>query len=291
MQNVINSRDIIFSANRAAKTYDAAAMLQRLVGDHLLERLDLLKIKPRVVLDLGCGTGLYNKPLTKHYPRAHIVSMDISAEMLKVNRINTRTWWRKQSYCQSDAANLPFADHSVDLIFSNLLLHWCADIDAVLGEIKRVLHPEGCLLFSTLGLGTLIELRHAWQQIDDYVHVHPFIDLQQLGNGLQQHGLKNPVVDKEDLKIMYRDPILLFQDLKATGSHNIHPQRQRGLTSKSKFRNFIQQLQQFQLTDGRYSMNYEVIYGHAWGQFVKQVPVANSKHEVIIPVDEIKPRG
>lgn len=45
------------SFDRAAQTYDAAAILQKLVRTEMLSRLDLVKIKPKVILDAGCGTG------------------------------------------------------------------------------------------------------------------------------------------------------------------------------------------------------------------------------------------
>ena len=57
MLNQLDEKKIVFRFNKAAHTYDRAAVLQRTVGSALLERLQGIRLQPQTILDLGCGTG------------------------------------------------------------------------------------------------------------------------------------------------------------------------------------------------------------------------------------------
>jgi ubiquinone/menaquinone biosynthesis C-methylase UbiE len=71
------------SFNRAASTYDAAAVLQKLVREEMLSRLDLMKIAPEAILDAGCGTGHASIGLQKRFKNASVYSLDIALLMLQ----------------------------------------------------------------------------------------------------------------------------------------------------------------------------------------------------------------
>ncbi len=94
---------------------------------------------------------------------------------------------------------MPLPDASFDLVFSNLMLPWCEDIDAVFAEVARVLKPRGLFTFTTFGPDTLVELRAAWRAADDASHVHPFTDMHDLGDGLVRAGFAEPVLDVSPL--------------------------------------------------------------------------------------------
>src|SRR4029077_10511260 len=109
--------------------------------------------------------------------------------MLERARLQSR-WLRRFERVRADAYALPFATASFDLVFSNLMLQWCDDLDAVFAEIARVLKPGGLLLFSTFGPGTLAELREAWAAGDaSSNHVNHFFDAHVLGSALMQAQL------------------------------------------------------------------------------------------------------
>ncbi len=285
MDFILDKNSVANNFDQAAQTYNQAAGIQCVVGDHLLERLALIPIKPKVVLDLGSGSGLYTKALAKEFPRAKLLALDLSEKMLSYSRKQTRVCLKTLSHCRADIEKLPLKDASVDLVFSNLVLHWASNVDAVLQEIKRVLRPDGCLLFSTLGVDSLKQIRKSWRQVDDGQHVHAFLDLKQLGDGLLRHGFKNPVVDKEDLVLVYPNPKAMLKELKATGCNNIHPQRKSGLTGKTKFSKFLQGLETQKTDEDRYPLTFDVIYGHAWGA---PQQAAGRNDEVIIPLSSIR---
>ena len=144
--------------DRASAGYEASAQLQARVSAELLERLAALHLAPRVILDLGCGTGRVTRELKRCYPRALVIALDLSPGMLREARRHQRLWRRFARVC-GDALRLPLGRASVDLVFSSLVLQWCEPLEQAFAEVRRVLSPEGFFAFSTLGPDTLKELR------------------------------------------------------------------------------------------------------------------------------------
>ena len=249
------------SFDRAAKTYDAAAVLHAEVRENLLARLQLTTLKPRVVLDAGAGTGHGSRTLRRRYPKAQIVALDSSRRMLH-EAARQQSWLRSFGRVCADAGLLPLADGSVDLIVSNLMLQWC-DPDAVFAEFRRVLAPHGLLSFSAFGPDTLRELRTAWEQVDSHSHVHQFIDMHDLGDALVRAGFASPVLDVERYILKYLNVHKVAADLKATGAHNATAGRAKGLTGARKFAAMQAAYESFR-QDGRLPATYEVVFAHAW---------------------------
>lgn len=251
----------------AAASYDDVAVLQREVADRLLERLDLLRMQPQRILDLGSGTGYASVALHRRYPRAQIIALDLSHAMLQRTRQRFSRWQRLRGRCQGccgDAESLPFADGSFDMIFSSLTLQWCSDLPRTFAEFHRVLRPGGVVQFTTLGPDTLKELRASWAAVDNQVHVNHFVDLHDVGDAMLGAALAEPVLDMEYLTLTYHHCMGLMHDLKGIGAHNINPGRHHGLTGKSRLQAMMKAYEQFRTGDGLLPASYEVIYGHAW---------------------------
>ncbi len=119
-----------------------------------------------------------------------------------------------------EAEALPLPEAGFDLVFSNLMLPWCEDLDAVFAEVARVLKPRGLFSFTTFGPDTLVELRAAWRAADEAAHVHPFTDMHDLGDGLVRAGFSEPVLDVSRYTLTYPDVDALMRDLKAIGAQN-----------------------------------------------------------------------
>src|ERR1700742_36079 len=249
------------SFDRAAKSYDDAAVLHAEVRENLLARLALTTLRPRIVLDAGAGTGHGSRALKRRYPQSLVVAMDFSSQMLDASA-KQRSWLRPFERLQADAGLLPFKDGSIDLIVSNLMLQWC-DPDAVFTEFRRALAPEGLLTFSTFGPDTLRELRSAWAEADPHTHVHQFIDMHDLGDALVRAGFSAPVLDVERFTLRYLDVRKVAADLKATGAHNATAGRMRGLTGRRRFA-AMQAAYERAREDGRLPATYEVVFAHAW---------------------------
>jgi malonyl-CoA O-methyltransferase len=249
------------SFDRAAATYDAAAVLHAEVRGNLLARLDWVTLAPRVIMDAGAGTGHAARALQRRYPKARVIALDSSPRMLQAAR-RRQSWRRGFDRICADAEALPIAGASLDLIFSNLMLQWC-NLDAVLAEFRRVLAPRALLCFATLGPDTLRELRSAWREVDSRTHVNQFIDMHDIGDALVRAGFAAPVLDVERYTLTYPDVGRVARDLKATGAHNATMGRARGLTGRKGFAALQAAYETFR-RDGRLPATYEVVFGHAW---------------------------
>jgi malonyl-CoA O-methyltransferase len=250
------------SFERAAARYDEVAVLQREVGARMLERLDYMHINPACILDVGAGTGTQTALLKKRFRKARLLALDIAWPMLRYAR--KRSGFMRPFYCLcGDMQQLPVADNSVDMLFSNLALQWATDLDQVFAEFKRVLKPGGMLLFTTLGPDTLSELRSSWSQVDGYSHVNEFIDMHDIGDALLRAGLSEPVMDVERLTMTYADAFSLMRELKILGAHNVTTERPRGLTGRKRIQAVADAYEQYR-SDNVLPATWEVVYGHAW---------------------------
>jgi malonyl-CoA O-methyltransferase len=266
---------------RCADQYDEVAVLQREIGNRMLERLELVRLAPRAVLDLGCGTGLASAALLHRYPKAQIIALDFAHPMLL--RARRRGTWLRRPHCLcADAERLPLADGSLDLIYSNATLQWCNDLEATFRELLRVLTPGGLLMFTTFGPDTLKELRTAWSQADDHNHVSAFPDMHDVGDSLMRARFAEPVLDAEWLTLTYPEVGDLMRDLKALGAHNATHSRPRGLTGKGCLAAMTRAYETFRI-DGRLPATFEVVYGHAWVPQQKPLPGG-----VAVPLEAIR---
>lgn len=269
--------------DRAAITFDAAAVLHAEVRDSLLARLDLMALQPRVAVDAGAGTGHGSRALKRRYPKALVIALDTSQPMLQA-AARQNSWLRPFSRVCADAGRLPLADGTVDVILSNFMLQWC-NPDKVFEEFRRVLAPHGLLTFTSLGPDTLREMRSAWGQIDSHTHVNQFIDMHDIGDALVRAGFASPVLDVERYTLTYLDVQRVAGDLKATGAHNSTQGRAKGLTGRRQFAAFKAAYDAFR-KDGRLPATYEVVFGHAW------TPAAdarrNNREDAAVSLEEIR---
>lgn len=285
----INKKYARQSFNKAASTYDKVAVLQREVGKRLVERLDIIRSVPKTILDVGCGTGDNTLQLGRLYKKADIVALDFADNMLKVAR-GKQSWKQKIlnsdiKFLCADAEYLPLADNSFDFIYSNLTLQWCTDLDRIFAEFRRVLKPEGLLIFSTLGPDTLKELKQSWQNVDSNRHVHQFVDMHDVGDAMIRAGLADPVMDMEYFTLTYDSVMSLMRELKQLGAHNASVNRPHQLTGKQHLRAMERNYEKFR-HENKLPATYEVVYGHAWSVGVNKSSAGTSS---VVEV-QFKPR-
>ncbi len=115
-----------------AEQYAHHAAFVPALGAPLIDRLDP---KPgERILDLGCGDGTLTLQIAAR--GATVVGVDASADMLATARargVDTR-------HVRAEA--LPF-EREFDAVFSNAVLHWIKDADAVARGVARALRPGG----------------------------------------------------------------------------------------------------------------------------------------------------
>jgi malonyl-CoA O-methyltransferase len=269
--------------------------LRREIAGRMQEKLELININPAGVLDAGCGDGADLAQLQATFPKSHLLGVDASFAMLaagmqkqqdvrnSVSRFlgklfdsNSRAGSHTGIAC-ADFSRLPLATNSIDLIWSNLALHWHPQADLVFAEWRRVLRVEGVLTFSCFGPDTLLELRQAFSEIDQFPHTLPFVDMHDFGDMLVNCGLATPVMDMEKLTLTYESVDKLFADVRALGGNPLLTRRQ-GLLGKRAYRSLRAALEKMRNHEGRIPLTFEVIYGHAF----KPIPQKLASGETIV---------
>jgi malonyl-CoA O-methyltransferase len=249
--------------DRVASGFDAADFAYQMARNGLYARLEPMALDADLVVDLGCGTGAANQQLVSTFKNALVVGCDLSLGMLSQAR-RKRRLFLKPHLVQADALNLPFADHSVDVVFSNLMLPWAGEVAALFTEVQRVLRKDGLFLFSTLGPDSFRQLRRALERADPGVPTLPFLDMHDLGDAAVSTGLREPVLDVDRLTVTYPNPDALLTDLKVTGAGNCLQHRRRALFGKTRF-GALQAALEVEKSAGVIPVDLEVVYGHCWG--------------------------
>lgn len=249
-----DKRQVAASFSKAATSYDSVADLQRAVGNQLLQYLPQ-GLQPQQWLDLGSGTGYFSQALAERFPHADGLALDIAEGMLN----HARQRFGAQHYVAGDAERLPLRADSCDLVFSSLAVQWCGDFAAVLAEALRVLRPGGLFAFTSLCVGTLLELREGWRAVDGMVHVNRFREFQRYQALCADSGLQTVSLEQQPHVLFYPDVRGLTHELKALGAHNINPGRPGGLTGRARMLGLIQAYEAFRQPAGL-PATYQVVY-------------------------------
>jgi malonyl-CoA O-methyltransferase len=263
-----------------AGAFASACFIHDEARGRLLERLDLIRLEPRLALDVGCATGRGATALAARYPAARVVAIDSSLTMLRSTAAQPAS---AVGVLAADAERLPLRSHGANLVLANLVLPWCRP-DRLFAESARVLAEGGALLFATLGPDTLQEVRAAFGTVDDQIHVHAAFDMHDLGDLALAAGLAEPVLDVDRLEVTYADVTGLVRDLRAAGAVNVAGGRRRTLTGRKRWRRFEAAL--MPAHGQRLAVTVELILGQAWGRGARSAP-----GEVLVPIDRIKRRS
>ncbi len=262
----IDKRAVRRAFDRAASTYDAAAVLQHEVCRRNLERLDFIRHAPARILDAGSGTGNAWPGLARRYPDARVVALDLAPGMLRHAR-GSQPWHRRllgripAAVC-GDLERLPLAGASIDLAWSNLALQWVNALPRAFAEMCRVLAPGGLFMFATFGPDTLKELREA-QPDAGGARISRFIDMHDIGDMLVKAGFADPVIDMEMFTLTYDSVREVMRDLQAIGANNANAGRSRALSGRAWLA-AVERGYEAHRRDGKLPATFEVIYGHAW---------------------------
>lgn len=270
LNQVLDQGVIQNNFNRAAKNYDFHAKFFNLVADNMLDVLQLFKIPPQNILDLGCGTGNLIKSLHNIYSKANINGIDFANNMLQIAKLkNPNT-----KFILGNLNNLPIKKGSYDLIVSNLSVNWCLDLPNLINEVYRALKPSGVFLFSTYGPNTLYELKKSWLAIDDHPHINPFMQMESIGDILLHNKFIEPVVNQEYIDLKFSSIGKLFEFLKYTGQTNAHSARYKGLLTPAKLKRLeVEYKKEFTANNNnKLNATFEIVYGHAKKNLAAHIP-------------------
>jgi malonyl-CoA O-methyltransferase len=291
--------------DRRSQSPGQADFLFREVERRMIERLDLVRLTPSRVLDVGCGLGDGVRRLRVRWPQADVIGLDLSARRIdtaiRLDRPARQSWTQALlqrlgrrtrhapdisaraglpaavtalptaplgRYLVGDAHHLPFEANTVDLLWSNLAFHWFDDVPAAIAEWYRVIRPDGLLMFSSLGVDTLHELRQCGMAMQ------PLPDLHDIGDALVKAGFAEPVMDAQRLTVTWTDPMTMLAELRGLGG-DARRGRARGLATPRR-REAALEATAARLRDrdplAPLPVTFEVIFGHAWCGPKKRLP-------------------
>ncbi len=255
--------------NQRARRVLAHDFLLQEIGERLFARLDLMKLDPQRVADIGCGSGASRERFARRYPQAEWLGLDLSEAMLGSAapagmRAKLQCWFgRSPLRVCAEGGALPLADASVDLVHSNLMANWHPEPHRLFPEWKRVLRSDGLLLFSCFGPDTLKELRAAMLEVEPRCRPMSFVDMHDFGDMMVAAGFATPVMDVETIRLTYASARELVAEVRGLGA-NPRDDRIAGLISGPRARRLYEALEARRDSDGRIGLSFEVAYGHAW---------------------------
>jgi malonyl-CoA O-methyltransferase len=243
------------------------------ISRRMMDRLKLIRIKPAVIVDAGCGAGQRFGVLRERWPQAKLIAVDHSETLLKLarsqayrsgmTRLLDRLSGKHLELLCADLADTSITAESVDLVWSNLVIHWHPRPHDVLAEWSRILRPGGLVFFSGWGPSTGIELRKAIDLSGLKTQTLPLVDMHDLGDIMMQAGFADPVMDQETITLTYQDPIKLLSDARILAG-NPNPRRQAALVTRHWQARLLEALAHARAADGTLKLTIEVAYGHAW---------------------------
>lgn len=132
---------------RAAKGFSSTDSGSTAIGHQFAAMAERFApgIKPRRILDLGCGVGHMAIGLAEAFPDAEVVAVDLSASFVRLGHLWAEDMGVAVDFLQADAADTGLEAGSFDLIVSQILFHetWHDKLPAIMEEAHRLLSDDG----------------------------------------------------------------------------------------------------------------------------------------------------
>ncbi|MBV8034837.1 biotin synthase [Roseateles sp.] len=254
------------------------------VAGRMAERLGYIKLQPARVLDASPTLGASAELLRLAYPSAQLLWHEADAVLAtRAAQARALNWWRKlrgESLGQVEA--LP-ARPEVDLLWSNMALHACADLPALLGAWQASIAVGGFVMFSCLGPDSFVELRALYARNGWGRPAPDWWDMHDIGDLVLKAGFADPVMDQQRLRLTWASPESLLADLRALGG-NLAPTRFAGLRGRAWRERLLVELDTLRDAEGRLALTLELVFGHAF----KAAPRLTVAAETHVSVDAMR---
>lgn len=237
-------QNIIANFNRGAATYEQAARLQRTVVQGLKPYLQ--RLRPKAILEIGCGTGMLSQLLIEHFPTADVLLTDIAPNMIQYCDQRFQQQTRITCLC-IDGESFQH-EASFDLIISSMTLHWFQHFEKSLLALKKCLKKNGRLILAMLGQGSLSMWRQLCAQNNINAGTPIFPDLHHLMQQFPQMNWQHKIIYEK-----YANLREFLQSLKLLGATSTQAGYQP--LSVAQLRQLMRAHQQ------SIAMDYHVIYG------------------------------
>lgn len=199
--------------NKSSAFYSKNSLLQKSIAIDLIKLASSYITKDSAILDLGCGFGqiaalLATKELT------NVTMVDNASKMLDIAKKN----FPKYNIIEDDINNLNKLDQSYDVIFANMSLHWCNDINSTIKNAQNHLKKNGKIFISIPSENSFQELHEINQKLKTKLNLGPLINA---------NHLKNQQIITKEYSQNFNSLSELLKNFKKTGtgfkSKNIKP--------------------------------------------------------------------
>lgn len=103
--------------------------------------IDFASLEGKDVIEIGCGTGVHARLLAQ--AGARLTAVDLTPTAVELTRRRVAQHSLEARVIEADAERLPFPDASFDAVWSWGVIHHSESTERVIGEIARVLRPDG----------------------------------------------------------------------------------------------------------------------------------------------------
>ncbi|XP_055380823.1 arginine-hydroxylase NDUFAF5, mitochondrial [Condylostylus longicornis] len=239
--------------------------LKEEVGFRLSDRIFDIKREFEKAVDLGCSRGYLSKHILAETVK-QLILCDTSSKMLEQAE---STPGLKITKLEMDEEKLDFEENSIDIIMSNLSLHWVNDLPGCFSKVLRCLKPDGVFMASLFGGDTLYELRSSLQLAElerkggIAPHISPFTQIRDVGGLLNQAGFTMLTIDTDEIVVGYPTMFELMYDLKGMSENNAALNRPLHLSRDVMMAAAAIYNEMYQKENG-VSATFQIIYFVAW---------------------------
>lgn len=250
--------------NRAASGFGAVNFLKQAAADRLADRLEIVRRRFPLVLDLGAHHGEMAKAALVSGKVDRVICADPSLGMVEHITKDTPS-------LVIDYDNVNFREGSFDAITSAFSMHWVNDLPGMLTRMRRWLKPDGLLLLSMAGGISFGGLRSCLAEAESQTagglspRVLPMADIRDLGGLLGRAGFGLPVADSDTLSVSWADPLQMMRELRQMGESNALLGRANHITRRDTIMQAVTLYQdRFSTDDQRVNADIELITLTAW---------------------------
>jgi len=249
-----------------ASQYDSLARVQQKITDRFAELLAGSISSPASLLDIGAGTGRLLEKISRMFPGADLVGIDLAFGMAKVARQRLEQCHTASFIC-SDAEKLPFCDCSFDTVVSTSTYQWISPLDKAFSEVYRVIKPDSKFCFALFGEKTLFELRDSYGKAVAESgrltadRTHRFATAEEVISAMSAAGFTGCSIHEEMELEFHPDVPALLRSIKGIGAGNAARSRNNGLSGRSEMLRMMEIYSKNHGSTGGVQATYHILYG------------------------------
>lgn len=186
---------------------------------------------------------------------------------------------------------LHYKAEQFDAIISGGTLDGVNDLPGALIQMRRFLKPDGVLLGSIFGSGSLATLKSIMMAADgDAVrpHIHPQIDIRTMADLMVRAGFQLPVADRDTVRVRYSSLLIMVNDIRDMGLGNSLTQHTPNMSRAALYR-AIEKWNSLTEDDGKVTETCEMIHFNGWAPSPDQPKPAKRGSAKMSLADALKP--